>query len=147
MNVAAITPILNVADISASLAWFEQLGWRRCFTWNAGGMIPGSADANSAGPATFASVGSGQVEIFLCLGAQGSRGGPTPRHTSGDDTGGVWMSWWVHSPADVDAVHELAVRHGMTIGRPPMDEPWGVREFHLVHPDGHTFRVSSGIRE
>lgn len=146
MNVSAITPILNVADIGASLAWFEKLGWRRCFTWNPGGMIAGAAESNAAGPATFASVGSGQVEIFLCQGAQGSRGGPTPRHTSGDDPGGVWMSWWVGTPADVEAAHALAVQHGMTITRPPTNEPWGVREFHLVHPDGHTFRVSSGLR-
>jgi hypothetical protein len=27
----------------------------------------------------------------------------------------------------------------------PTDEPWGVREFHLRHPDGHTFQVSSGL--
>jgi len=26
---------------------------------------------------------------------------------------------------------------------PPTDEPWGVREFHLRHPDGHTFRVGA----
>lgn len=26
---------------------------------------------------------------------------------------------------------------------PPTDEPWGMREFHLVHPDRHTFRVSA----
>jgi hypothetical protein len=25
---------------------------------------------------------------------------------------------------------------------PPTDEPWGVREMHVVHPDGHTFRIS-----
>jgi hypothetical protein len=29
----------------------------------------------------------------------------------------------------------------------PTDEPWNVREFHLRHPDGHTFRVSAGLEE
>ena len=29
--------------------------------------------------------------------------------------------------------------------RPPTDEPWGVREFHLRHPDGHTFRIGAGM--
>jgi uncharacterized glyoxalase superfamily protein PhnB len=84
------------------------------------------------------------VEIFLCQGAQGSRGGPLPRHVDEDDTGGVWMSWWVKSRATVDEVHALALQQGLTVTRPPTDEPWGVREFHLVHPDGHTFRVSCG---
>jgi hypothetical protein len=28
---------------------------------------------------------------------------------------------------------------------PPLDMPWGIREFHLRHPDGHTFRIGSEI--
>ena len=35
----------------------------------------------------------------------------------------------------------------MKITYPPTNEPWGVREFHLRHPDGHTFRVSAGLGE
>ncbi|VTR94692.1 glyoxalase bleomycin resistance protein dioxygenase : Uncharacterized protein OS=Leptolyngbya sp. PCC 7375 GN=Lepto7375DRAFT_1487 PE=4 SV=1: Glyoxalase_2 [Gemmata massiliana] len=130
MDVACLTPILNVSDMAASFAWFEKLGWKKLWDWGT--------------PPTFGAVGSGKVEIFLCLGAQGSRGGPAPRHADNDDTGGVWMSWFLNSPADVDAAHALAVSHGMTVTQPPTDEPWGVREFHLRHPDGHTFRVGAG---
>ena len=72
-------------------------------------------------------------ELFLCQGAQGSRGGPSPKFVGDDETGGVWMSWWVPSPSDVDAVHELAVELGYEVSMPPKDEPWGVREFHLRH--------------
>jgi catechol 2,3-dioxygenase-like lactoylglutathione lyase family enzyme len=144
MKVLNVTPILNVADVPASIAWFEKLGWKRHFSWNSGGMIACAADANAAGPANFAGIGSGKCEMFLCRDGQGSRGGPLPRHAQDDDTGGVWMSWWVASPAEVDAVHALAIEHGMTVTRQPADEPWGVREFHLRHPDGHTFRVSAG---
>jgi catechol 2,3-dioxygenase-like lactoylglutathione lyase family enzyme len=144
MDVLAITPVLNVADVPLSIAWFEKLGWRRCWTYNDRGMIAGGADADEAGRAGFASVGSGQVEIFLCHEGQGSRGGPTPRHAT-DETGGVWMTWWMPSTAAVDEAHALALQHGMTVARPPTNEPWGVREFHLVHPDGHTFRVSCGL--
>jgi uncharacterized glyoxalase superfamily protein PhnB len=57
------------------------------------------------------------------------------------------MSWWMDSPADVDALHAIAVNNGMTVTFPPTNEPWGVREFHLRHPDGHTFRVSAGLGE
>ena len=144
MNLTAITPILNVSDVPASIAWFEKLGWRRCFTYNDGGMIAGSADRNQHGPAQFASVGSGECEIFQCLNGQGSRGGPSPQYVTGDeDTGGVWMTWWVKTAAEVDAAHATAVKHGMTVARPPVNEPWGVRECQIVHPDGHTFRVSA----
>jgi predicted lactoylglutathione lyase len=131
MFVKQITPILNVSDIGASFAWFESLGWRKCWDWGT--------------PPTFGSVGSGEVEIFLCVGAQCSRGGPMPKFAGDDETGGVWMSWWVESPAEVDRIHDRAVKLGYTIPWPPTDEPWGVREFHLRHPDGHTFRVSSGM--
>jgi uncharacterized glyoxalase superfamily protein PhnB len=57
------------------------------------------------------------------------------------------MSWWLDTPADVDAAHARAVADGLEVTWPPTDEPWGVREFHLRHPDGHVFRVSSGLPE
>ena len=104
MDVTCLTPILNVSDMAASFDWFEKLGWRKLWDWGS--------------PPTFGAVGSGQVEIFLCLGAQGSRGGPLPRHAT-DDTGGVWISWFLGRPADVDAAHALALQHGMTVTHPP----------------------------
>ena len=156
MKLTGITPILNVSDVPASLAWFERLGWKRGFTYNAGGIIANAADRNASGPAGFAGVfcdGAGDThgcQIFLCHDGQGSRGGPHPRHVTpgarDDDTGGVWMSWWLEQPTDVDAVHELALRHEITVTRPPTDEPWGVRECRIVHPDGHTIRVSAFTR-
>src|SRR5262245_44493703 len=131
MNVSSLTPILNVSDMTASFDWFEKLGWRKLWDWGT--------------PPTFGAVGAGQVEIFLCLGAQGSRGGPSPKFTGDDATGGVWMSWFLATPADVDTAHARALQQGMTVTQPPTNEPWGVREFHLRHPDGHTFRVGAGI--
>jgi catechol 2,3-dioxygenase-like lactoylglutathione lyase family enzyme len=131
MIVHRLTPILNVSNIEESFAWFEKLGWQKAWDWG--------------DPPTFGGVCSGHTEIFLCQNGQGSRGGPSPRHTGDDDTGGVWMSWWLASPAAVDEAHELALKLGFTITWPPTDEPWGVREFHLVLPDGHTFRVSAGL--
>ena len=133
MEVLAVTPILNVSNMQQSFEWFEKIGWQKCWDWG--------------DPPTFGSVGNGKIEIFLCLDGQGSRGGPMPRHAGDDDTGGVWMSWWVSSPEVVNEVHEKALEQGLTVTWPPTDEPWGVREFHLRHPDGHTFRVSAGLGE
>jgi uncharacterized glyoxalase superfamily protein PhnB len=90
-------------------------------------------------------VANGDCEIFLCKDGQGARGGPLPRYAGDDDTGAVWMSWWLSKPADVDALHALALERTFTVTYPPTDEPWGVREFHLRHPDGHTFRISAAI--
>lgn len=144
MELRGITPILNVSDVGASLDWFERLGWKRCWTYNDSGMIPGALGSNASGPANFAAVGSGCCEIFLCRNAQGSRG-PLPRSLGDEACGGVWLSWWVESPAEVDRVHARAVELGVLVNWPPTDEPWGVRECQIVHPDGHVFRVSAGI--
>jgi uncharacterized glyoxalase superfamily protein PhnB len=121
VNVGHLTPILNVSDVSASLEWFEALGWERGFAWGEGGM--GSDDPD------FASVNSGRTEIFLALESQGARG--------------MWMSWFLPSLDALEAAHARAVELGYEITREPRDEPWGMREFHLRHPDGHTFRVSA----
>ena len=147
MGVCSVTPVLNVSSVGQSFAWFERLGWKRGFSWNQGGMIRCAADENEHGPAGFGSVCSGNAEIFLCRGAQGSRGTIEPKFPGDDATDGVWMSWWMESPADVDKLHAVAVEAGMRITHPPADKPWNVREFHLRHPDGHTFRVSAGLGE
>jgi predicted enzyme related to lactoylglutathione lyase len=42
---------------------------------------------------------------------------------------------------DVDAVHEGAVHAGAAIAYPLTDEPWGVRRFFLLDPDGRVVNV------
>jgi catechol 2,3-dioxygenase-like lactoylglutathione lyase family enzyme len=135
MDVKAVTPILNVSNIPESLAWFKKLGWERKWDWGT--------------PPTFASVGSGACEIFLCQGCQGGRGKsdvPSTFGPDGDESGdkGAWMSIWVD---DVDAVHQRCVEQGLEVTWPPTDMPWNVREMHVRHPDGHVFRISRGLEE
>lgn len=133
MKLERLIPILNVRDIQESFAWFEKIGWTKGWEWGE--------------PPDFGGVSSGECEIFLCQNGQGSRGGPMPHHIQDDDTGGVWMSWFLDSPEEVDAVHKLALEKGITVARPPINYEWGVRECHIRHPDGHTFRISAGIEE
>jgi uncharacterized glyoxalase superfamily protein PhnB len=147
MAIKGLTPVLNVTDVPKSLAWFESLGWTRGFTWNEGGPIAEAADRNAHGDAHFGSVCAENAQIFLCRGGQGSRGTIMPRWPGDDLTDGVWMSWWIDSIPSLNELHEKAVALGHTVTMPPTDEPWGVREFHLRHPDGHMFRVSSGLGE
>lgn len=135
MIAKGITPILNVSDLPASFRWFEKLGWRKGFDWGE--------------PPTFGSVCSGVCEIFLCEGAQGGRGKSTFAATTGDKgeesaDKGMWMSIWVE---DVDTIHAHCVANGIEVTYPPTDEPWGVREMHVRHPDGHVFRISHGAEK
>ncbi len=133
INVHHVTPILNVSNLEQSLAWFEKLGWRKA--WDHGD------------PPTFGAVICGTSEIFLCQDCQGFRGGPMPREAWDNQAGSTWMTWWVGSPAEVDAAHALAVKLGFIAPWPPTDMPWSVRECHIRHPDGHTFRVSARIED
>ena len=122
MKLTSLTPILNVSDVPASLGWFEALGWERGFAWD------DESGMHSRQP-TFASIQSGDAEIFLCLDGQGERG--------------MWISWFLSSLEELEAAHTRAVDLGYVISQEPTDEPWGIREFHLRHPDGHVFRISA----
>ena len=132
VSVRSIRPILNVSDVRASLAWFELLGFETTFVWDEGDREPG-----------FAGTGCGEAEIFLCRDGQGAREARRPRVPFDESTGGVWMSWFLDDVEEVDRMHARAVELGLDVSMSPTDEPWGVREFHLRHPDGHTFRVGA----
>jgi uncharacterized glyoxalase superfamily protein PhnB len=54
------------------------------------------------------------------------------------------MSIWVDN---VDTIHKHCLDQSFAVTWPPTDEPWGVREMHVRHPDGHVFRISKGIAE
>ncbi len=157
MLVHCVNPILNVSDVPASIEWFERLGWRRGFTWNQNGMIKDSALRNEHGPAHFGAVcafddsrkeaeNHHSPAIFLCKDGQGKRD-PLPLVPPKDpkeaDFGAVWMSFWVEN---VDAAHAECQKAKVEIVRPPVNEPWGVREFLIRHPDGHCFRISGHVK-
>ena len=118
LQARAVIPILNVSDLAASFRWFGKLGWTEKWTW---------CDEADGSP-TFGAVESGEREIFLSLNGQGPHG--------------MWLAIWVD---DVDAVEAVCVREGLEVIRPPQDEPWGVREMHVRHPDGHVLRISQAI--
>lgn len=133
MTARKLVPILNVSNFRESLAWFDKLGWKTHWTW--------------ADPPSFGGVVSGECEIFLCENGQGGRGRSSVSRTfgpEGSETGdkGVWMSVWVD---DVDAVHDHCLANGIEVAWPPHDMPWGVREMHVRHPDGHIFRIGQSI--
>jgi len=132
MNPRGLTPILNVSNLAESFAWFERLGWQKGWHWG--------------DPATFGGVCAGECEIFLCENAQGGRGRSSRQQTSGPNGSdaeerGVWLSIWVD---DVDEIYRQCLDAGLEITWPPTDEPWGVREMHVRHPDGHVFRIGTG---
>jgi catechol 2,3-dioxygenase-like lactoylglutathione lyase family enzyme len=49
-------------------------------------------------------------------------------------------------PAAVDAAHDEAVRHGLSIVYPLTDEAWGVRRFFVRDPGGSIVNVLAHLR-
>ena len=133
MKVEQLIPILNVSNLEESFAWFEKLGWKKAWDWG--------------DPPDFGSVCNGDQEIFLCLNYLGCRSAPISADAGDDYTSGVWMCWLLKSPADVDAFYKRALEQGVVGTEPPTDKPFGIRECHIRHPDGHTFRVGASTED
>jgi predicted enzyme related to lactoylglutathione lyase len=108
-----VIPILNVKNFAVSMDYYvSKLGFRKKWDWGE--------------PPAFGCVTRGNVEIFLCEGAQGQPG--------------VWMSIFVD---DVDALHEEYKSRGAIIRQPPTNMPLGTREMNVQDPDAHRFRMGS----
>jgi catechol 2,3-dioxygenase-like lactoylglutathione lyase family enzyme len=45
----------------------------------------------------------------------------------------------------VDDWHAQLRRNGVAIELPPTDQPWGLREMHLVDPDGNRLRICTRL--
>ena len=130
-----LIPILNVSNIQESFAWFEKLGWKKAWDWG--------------DPPDFGAVCSGECQIFLCENNQGGRGKGSAKTTfgpEGDEAGdkGVWLSIFVE---DADLIHQHCLTQGLEITWPPTNMPWGIREMHLRHPDGHVLRIGHALEE
>jgi uncharacterized glyoxalase superfamily protein PhnB len=109
-----VVPILNVKNFRASMDYYvDKLGFSKKWDWG--------------DPPTFGCVSRGNVEVFLCEGAQGRAG--------------TWMSIFMD---DVDALHEEYKKSGAIIRLPPTNMPWGTREMNVQDLDGHHFRMGSG---
>jgi uncharacterized glyoxalase superfamily protein PhnB len=108
-----VTPILRVADMSASLAYYTNvLGFT--LNWC-------DEDGNA-----FASLTRGGCNLFLSAGDQGHAG--------------AWL--WIGT-SDADALYEELMAKGAIIRHPPTNYPWGSRELHVEDRDGNVLRLGS----
>ena len=110
----AVTPILNVQSVEASIAHYTTvLGFKKDWDW------PAEKEDK-----TFASISNGKVNVFLSENGQGARP--------------VWIYYSVN---DVDELHEKYARAGADIRQRPVDRSWGAREMLVADKDGHILRI------
>ena len=106
-------PILRVADLRASLAYYQDvLGFKR--DWGGEGSFP-----------LMASVSRDGAAVMLCQGAQGNPG--------------TWV--WFGVDDAVRLRDEVAAR-GAKIVLPPTNFSWAI-EIRVNDPDGHVLRFGS----
>jgi len=100
-------PTLVVRDLRAAIAFYTEKL----------GFTPGFTWGD---PPTFAGVELDQVSIHLRQGTPGTTGGEV---------------YFVVD--DVDHLYQRHRDNGVAIASPPANEPWGLREYGLLDPDGN----------
>lgn len=110
-------PALTVSDVNAAVTFYTSKL----------GFKPGFTWGD---PPTIAGVDIGTVSIHLCQGT------PSPAGCA------------VHLVVgDVDELHELHRRNGVTISGPLTDRSWGLREYEVLDLHGYRLRFGQHIPE
>ena len=108
-------PILFSSDIKRSIHYFiEILEFEQSWLWG--------------DPIDFGGVTKDEVEIFLCLQAQGHPG--------------TWVTIVVNN---VDEYYKKIKSNGAKILAPPVNQEWNMREMYVECPDGHILRIGQII--
>lgn len=118
MTILGAHPVLAVADLAVSSAWYER-------------VLGCEVHEVAPGQWTFCRSGNVTFRLGWCPDAP-------PLAEIGDHSYLAYLH-----VEDVDAVHVAAVREGADILHPPRDEPWGWREMAIRSPDGHRFMVGA----
>lgn len=116
---------LGVADVAASTAFYERLGWAR-------------SSASVEGGVTFFATPGGVVALWgaaeLAADAGSADGAAAP--------GGVALAINLGSPAEVDAAMEAWVAAGGSIARLATPTEWGGYSGYVADPDGHRWEFA-----
>ncbi len=115
-----ITPVLVYEDIEAAHA----------FLVNAFDLEAGRIDRDAAGQVVHGEVTSGREVIWLHRVTR-EHGLTSPRAQTAASSG------LAVTVDDVDAHHERARAAGALIDSPPVDQPYGRREYGARDPEGH----------
>lgn len=111
-------PILPCVDVEDTIAFYEnRLGFTRDWVWGS--------------PATDGGVRRGDVQLFFMRNADLATGARDRE-----------VMLFVE---DVDALHAEHVRRGAPMSEPLRDEPWGLREYSVVDPQGHRLRFAESL--
>lgn len=115
---------LGVADVPASRAFYERLGWK----------------ASSIGEPAIAFFQCGGMILALYGRADLAKDAGLPAEGTG--FGGVTLAQNVRTKTEVDAVLAEAVKAGGRLLAPAEDKFWGGYSGYFTDPDGHPWEVA-----
>ena len=121
MNIRRVAPNIVTSDLEAS---------RGFYTTVLGLDVAMDRELAGAHMITCVSPSNVTAQVSLIEGA-GGQGGAVPTITV--------------EVADVDAIHARVEEAGLRIVYPLTTEPWGVRRFHVVDPNGVTINVMTHV--
>lgn len=115
---------LGVADVAASTAFYERLGWKK-------------SSASQEG-VTFIQMKGTVLALF------GRDALARDAEVTDSEPGfsGVTLAHNVSSPTGVDAVIKFAVSCGATLVKAPHKVSWGGYSGYFADPDGHLWEVA-----
>jgi catechol 2,3-dioxygenase-like lactoylglutathione lyase family enzyme len=123
VNDSSFIPILRVKDARRSAQFYgSNLGFTTDWEHRFGPDFP-----------LFISISRGSLQLFL-----------SEHSGTGTDEADLYLF-----VPDVDSLHAQFASAGVTIERPPADQPWGVREMRIRDLDRHriTFAARNEDRE
>ncbi len=128
----SIIPNLRVADVAASIRFYEEvLGFTTVMT------LPGEE-----GGMVHAALQRGAVSLMF-----GPLDSPWGTISAGDLGKGVVFYVSLGDDEDLDALFAHARAAGATVVQEPTDQFWGDRDWGIADPDGYQIFVSKQTRE
>lgn len=123
LRIRSVAAALTVSDVARSLAWYRDiLGFTVDETWEDQGRLAG------------AGLKAGTARLVLAR----DEGAPRPDRVKGDG-----FRLYFTTAQDINEVATGIKARGGTLASEPAEQPWGVRTFALVDPDGFMLIISS----
>lgn len=121
LQATLIAPGFTVADVAASIAFYEKLGFAIEERWEHEGKLLG----------VMLSAGNGKIGLSQDDWKKGR-----------DRVKGVGVSTWISTNQDIDEIANRAKVGGITLDGDPVDYEWGGRGFSVTDPDGFKLTIS-----
>jgi uncharacterized glyoxalase superfamily protein PhnB len=125
LSYPALCPYLFYEDTAAAMKFLEQ----------AFGFRERLVTKNDDGTLSHVEMERGDAVVMM---------GTPPDYTNPKRLGGITVGIYVHVD-DVDAVYQRARDAGAQLEGEPADQPYGVRSFGAIDPEGHQWWFSQPL--